>query len=314
MSTLEEINLRDIERQLYHDRAPQRGVASLRASLTDGVAFQLLRSHQDQDVRDSREIAARDDIDAFLWYCSIVETACIAGFAPPTPNLPGVRELLHESVVRRYYEKHYPLLLPQLLRSRLDGAWSHVESETTQATAVFVSFLDLSEQLERSEDVRVFRMMLDDFVFGGVRDEHLRAAASDVVQLLRHATQPPEESTALHKACRGFLLFLNFSSELSALLTAAERLPTLRSGMWHLHGYWFTELKRDLGDVIESFSRGAKNTVLGRPLKETDQAALEEHLEQLAQTQQQLCDSSIGRTLDLKWKAFRGGGNQTRSG
>src|SRR6185295_3749547 len=83
----------------------------------------LLRHHAEEAVSDG-ETYQRDSFDFILANYSRLETAALIGYVPDTFPEAFRRESLwnlSHAAVRRYYETHYPVLLPRLFRWRLEG-------------------------------------------------------------------------------------------------------------------------------------------------------------------------------------------------
>src|SRR6185369_241790 len=78
----------------------------------------LLRYHGDEDVDDEDEIWLRDAFDDLLAFYGCVEIAALVGFVPnplPARFRTSVVSTLGNAYVRRYFRRHYPLILPDAL-------------------------------------------------------------------------------------------------------------------------------------------------------------------------------------------------------
>ena len=206
----------------------------------------LLRSHLLREITSDEEIEARDQIDELLAFYSLLEIGILTGALEeqlPREIHDSAERHLTRPAVRRYYEKFYPLYLPQLFLRRLQGNPASVESAPSN---YFVSFLEVNELLG-SDEVGTFLWFLDD---GFLDDTGLK----DVLRVLddpKKFTRRMLRQTALDQALHGMVQFFGFCANLDKLLKSA-RDPLIQSACWHYHGYWFQQIGGQVYGVIST--------------------------------------------------------------
>lgn len=231
-------NLELIHRHAYTARAA-RGAKFIEES-TDHLLAVTLDSHLIREPS-ATAIRRRDDIDFLLSYYSILELACRTGYIAATPpKAITQRALIHlqEPNVRRYYERYYPLLLPQAFRERLTTTDNPPPVPCEQ---LFEEFLTVNA-LRDDPDVEQFLWFVDD---GTDTEEGEEYGLSDALLVLRKPKRLVKAMTtprdAADFALRGMMRFLRFSRELYAFLEHVEN-PVMRSAFWHYHAYWFLQI------------------------------------------------------------------------
>lgn len=248
------INFEDIRNTFFHGTsAPEADkLARFDRRASGSVRLKhLLRHHQLQGVSDKNEIHLRDSFDSLLAFYSLLEIAILIDFVrePDTDEFWETVQLnLSHTDVRRYYEEHYPLYLPKLLRQRLDREITPKESKHSKTAVLFSAFLSLENRTSWDPDIDIFLRLLDYFYFGNVRLETLMSVLMKKEEFMRRILRAPQERDVLDMALQGFRKFLLFSQELDGLLQQSSEFPLLQSAMWHYHGYWF----RAIGKQIES--------------------------------------------------------------
>lgn len=211
----------------------------------------LLRDHREEPIS-GEEIAWRDGFDALLTLYSFIELGVWTGDLPgelPFTLARDAHQVLAHAAVRAYYEEHYPLALPGLLRRRLEGA-PVVDAGSLHAPGRFGSFLEMSRVLDRDDDLEVFLWLLDDGSYGDV-------SLADVLALLRTprsflnaiGTRPTKRSVVASAAV-GFSKLLRFCADFDALLRRTATQPLLRAGFWYAHAYWFGRLSLQMRDDL----------------------------------------------------------------
>ncbi len=260
MSDLALTNLRDLTHRYFE----QERVVSLRRHLSGASAAerrQLLRFHS-EPVLDPKEIAYRDTTDELLAFYSRVAVASLVRLVPD-PLPPKFAEMALRDLampeLASYYEQHYPLLLPQLLRRRLeDTEFRPADEDAASAWTLYAQFLDVNSSIESDASVEAFLWFLDDGFTEGFGLEDLLKTIEQPRQFFRRMSRVEPED-ALDLALRGFGEFMIFCMELDALLVRTARWPLLQSGMWHHHGYWFDflgeKVGRELNEALDSFMR-----------------------------------------------------------
>lgn len=251
-------NLEQIARR-YRETPRVEAAARIVLTMNEPALANLLQSHLIKMPTD-RVRAKRRAIDDLIGYYSMVEVASLAGCVPaPLPRdraLEMERVLSRPSVIR-YYERLYPLVLPQLLRRRL-LAREDVRGDSQYL--LFVRFLHLSDRSE-SDNVRAFLYMLDDGVIEGYRLRDVFNEVSSPAKLARALQARSRRPSALTRGLDGLLQFLDFTRELDQLLSEMEHLPMLQSAFWHYHGYWFQQIGIELGGVLASTIEALRDSV-----------------------------------------------------
>ncbi|MEM7247373.1 MAG: hypothetical protein AAF533_18680 [Acidobacteriota bacterium] len=256
---LAEINLGDLESRCFKPTLAPKAVDWFRAHETDRpVVSRTLRDHRPhgQTVSDRDEIHLRDAMDELLGWYSVVEIGCLIGFFPnplPEPLATDARTLLSHDDVRPFYERHYPLVLPQHLLRRLEG--QGLGEPHPRAAALFIELLEATRVLDEDRDVLSWLRCLDDYRVskGGVvvssLDHVLETLESP--QLFLEVSADTSSREPLARAVRGFGKFLAFAQDFHRLLERMSDEPLLQSAAWHLNGYWFERLRVRSPEVID---------------------------------------------------------------
>lgn len=210
----------------------------------------LLRSHENESVTDPDEQADRDAFDDLLAFSAILELALELRYVDPPPEVlrDSLRQLLEHRSVRPYYERHYPLLLPQLLRQRLAGGRYYQAHQGPLQLAAFQRAVELDTRLMRHEDVIVFLSLADGFWLDGTSRHDLLALAREPRALLKALTRRKKRGILDH-AANGLRQFLFLTDGLHRLLTTLDEDPVFQSALWHHFGYWYAERR---GTVVKA--------------------------------------------------------------
>lgn len=258
------INLEDLT-MCYRDRGRAAEAAEImsRARNTTNRTYlnRLLRDHRERPINSQQEIRRRDSFDFLIAFYGILEIASLIRYVPvPLPsafNTAFLRDL-SDSSIKRYYEKHYPLLLPRLCRLRLEGKLSIGEgSPDYRVHALFQSFLSLESRQRINDDVDMFLWFLDD----GWSDGY---SLSDVVEcllnrsdFLKRILKAPQEQDDLDSAVCGFGKLLSFCNDFDSFLKRCSTWPLFQSALWHYYAYWFDLAGESIGPklrkIIENF-------------------------------------------------------------
>ncbi|HVV43710.1 MAG TPA: hypothetical protein VHC72_00850, partial [Bryobacteraceae bacterium] len=92
--------------------------------MDDAALAQLLRPHRAAGASTLQEIEDRQTFDHALQSYCLLTVAIIAGYVPAdlgSTVRETARTFLNREPVRIYYEKHYPVFLPSLLRLHVNG-------------------------------------------------------------------------------------------------------------------------------------------------------------------------------------------------
>jgi hypothetical protein len=270
-------NLADLA-QMYRD-APR--TAKARQLLDDIAAGRskrdlahLLRHHDDEAISD-RETWWRDAFDYLLEYYSLLEIASLIRYVPdplPPAELDAALKNLSHPAIKQYYERHYPLMLPRLLRARLTGKWQAVESgDRHLAHELFARFLGILNHLTEDEEIEVFQWFLD----GGTRGDH---DIDDTIKILRNPRETfqtlqsrPKRGDHARKSVHGAQKFLGFCAELDQLLADADKTPLFRSAMWTFHSYWFDRIEDSIAGRLEKMLDGFLKWGSEQPAQKSDE-------------------------------------------
>lgn len=247
--SIKEDNLRAIN-QYYLTTREQRAIHFLEHT-TDTQRARTLQSHLLREPsRDALD--RRDDLDYLLRYYSVLELALLTHAVTDLPEVTKERAKRHlnDRAVRRYYEWYYPLLLPSLLRARLDG--HALRSSVGDHTDAFLAFVSLDASRD-DEDTEMFLAFLDDYHIEIDDTEHdlgtvMRTIAAPA-KLLAALSVDDDDETPTDQGVRGFLQFISFSRSLQGLLDATSD-AVVRSAFWHRHGYWYEQLSGPVLGVL----------------------------------------------------------------
>lgn len=207
----------------------------------------LLRDHRSNGIHGD-DIAKREGFDLLLHFYGLVEIGIWTGDFPeqlPERFADDARCVLSAPAVRDYYEVHYPLALPGLLRRRLEGR-PVVAAGSQHSSGRFGAFLELSGPLQRDQDIDAFLWLLDGGSYGDVN-------LTSMIRILRErrdflnalSTKSPNREYDAAAAV-GFSKFLDFCSNFQSLLQRTQAQPMLRAGFWYAHAYWFGQLSDKL--------------------------------------------------------------------
>jgi tetratricopeptide (TPR) repeat protein len=225
----------------------------------------LLRYHSPVGVYEDEEKKRRGEMDDLLNGCSVVEIAVQIGFIAPPDGQEfwlALRQILENRQVEKFFAKHYPLPLPQLMQLRLKGANLNCLRPTADRTASFMEFLALDQRFQRNHnnndlDQVMFLDLLDDFY---VEDYDFDSFVRDLKQpskLVQAVLLPPAKRNFSQRMLNEFTLFIQFCFDLYAVLSRLNNQPLLQSAIWSHYSYWFQiigeELHEQLGKALEKF-------------------------------------------------------------
>lgn len=245
------VNLAQLQTQCEKDYP---FVAEARAALRDSsvgsrlaALRHLLRDHEVESVQ-GEEIRRREGIDRLLYFFGLVELGIWTGDLPTTlPDDFAIDTLrvLSNPAVKTYYEVHYALALPGLLRRRLEGAPA-VSAASQSSAGCFGMFLELSQPLYRDRDLDAFFWLLDDGTYGDIGLADMTKVLGERHRFLQAVSTKPQNRSYDEAAAVGFSKFLAFSVNFHSLMRRTEALPMLRAGFWYAHAYWFGKLSEKL--------------------------------------------------------------------
>jgi hypothetical protein len=152
----------DLEQAFFFDTPAHRAVALLdkqhAGEITTPNLFKLLR-HHDEPPRwiSDKETRRRDAFDYLLEYYGILEIASLIAYVPasiPTKLKLSAKRNLGVPALRKYYNKKYPQLLPQLFRLRVLGKnKSRQEGPDEILSTLFAHFLVFVDSINNDDAV-----------------------------------------------------------------------------------------------------------------------------------------------------------------
>jgi hypothetical protein len=206
----------------------------------------LLRDHEVEQVEDWKELQFRDDVDTLLHGYAILEIGFLVGLPVPSEERGLRRRMALELgavALRRYYERYYPLRLPEALRLRLDGELA-LRVEATEGgpdpEAIFRSFVTAVRNRRDDDDIEMFLWFLDDGFEAEEGLPDLRALVASPHALAASLAKPPVLKSPVDHAAAGLLRYVEYCGRLLGLLERAAAYPLLQSALWHLESYWFS--------------------------------------------------------------------------
>jgi hypothetical protein len=232
------------------NRAEIKAAFTILEQRSDKQLKWLLRHHNDGDV-EGVEIDERDQVDSFLGVCGQLTVATIAGFVPRKWNgeiATRIGNILKNAHVRSYYEDHYPILLPSLLRQACtEGRLLPVENEEASWGA-FQWFWHFSTRFLGDEELWWFLSLLDGFSYDGDLDITTFADfVKDPQRALAGVHKPPGKRSTAETCAIGMIRFLELTREFGDTLSQMEATPLTRSAIWFHYAYWY----REFDDVTE---------------------------------------------------------------
>jgi hypothetical protein len=196
----------------------------------------------------------RDAFDDLLAYYSCVEIAALIGFVPsPLPRTfrAETGQILDNPDIRRYYRKHYPLLLPNMLLNRIRGRTNLKERSGDAATALFFEFLHISNLIEHDSSVDMLLWFLDSGYHRGYEWKDTLKTLRNPKRFIEALSRSPRSRTPAEQSVDGLRKFLGFCVAFKDLLDRSRQFPLLQSAMWHYHGYWFHIIRGEVRKGIE---------------------------------------------------------------
>jgi hypothetical protein len=168
-------------------------------------------------------------------------------------------QVLTNPFVRKYYRQYYPLLLPDMLLSRIVRVKAWREKAVPTSIPLFFEFLHISSVIDDDPSVEMLLWFLDEGYHRGYDWQSTRAILSKPHRLAQALGRSPRHWNAAETAVNGLRNFLSFCVALDDLLTRSEGLPLFQAAMWHYHSYWFRvirgELRSKLQAALQAFER-----------------------------------------------------------
>jgi len=252
-------------------------VVALEQSTPDALG-NLLRSHLLKGIN-NKETEFRSRLDGLLAYYSYLELLYMTGAI----KTPGARreelatKVLNIPVVKRYYERLYPLTLPGALRLRL------ANKAVLNVPNFDVASVLISQGYElANDDVEMFLDLVDEYTFDDVGLDDLFSAMSSPVRFARLLVRPPDDDDVLASGARGMIQFLRFSTDFDELLASIPD-QRLRSAIWHLHGYWYELTGGTIYGALSTLIERLRDWVPKQPNEKAFRDELDETLKSMDQ-------------------------------
>lgn len=266
MSDLREANLEDIRREYFEGKDAELALHSLRRSKNRDLDW-VLRDHRKVPITDPEELRLRALADELMAYCGVLEVALLSGFIesrdgparpPDEPMWRDLNQILNDEAVRKFYESHYPLMLPQLLRQHLNHESQLLPSqEDPETIRLMLGFLALDTRFVRELKNGVLLRFMDDFVIQQHRFSDVMRALEKPVEYRERLLRPARERDNIDQALHELGSFFDFCASLQQLLNRASDRPLIQSAIWHNYAYWFDlmsdKLKGKLEGVVDRF-------------------------------------------------------------
>jgi len=252
------INLNVLTQQYRKKGAALRGFRTIKTLIRndDEISLSiLLRDHKESSIDSIEEVHERNNFDFLIDYYNILEIGLIAGYLPnplPTKIENDIKFVLDNKLVNRYFTEFYPLHLPQLLLYQVleNSGKQYFEINYSENNSVlFDRFLTLNHNVKNDSDIQQFLWFLDDGWTEGFSIRDLLNVLEDkriIKYKLSNRSKHP-----LNSALWGFVKYIQFLNDYSALLLNCEENTILQSAFWHHQSYWFEHIKEKFGSVIK---------------------------------------------------------------
>jgi hypothetical protein len=309
---LQQINL-DLLRQRFYQKPRIVNIAKfiLKYPQNDSSPDleDLLRDYSEEPIEDDEEIDLRDDLDSLLAYYSLLEIAIQIGHIPtemPTEIAGPASSILNQPDVRKYYQKHYRILLPELFRLRLLGRNIIVEKKShNEAATIFSQFLFMIRWLENDKSVSTFLWFLDDGIQNGRYWTDLVKPIQDPKNFFKVILSTSKNQNEIRLGLKGLLAFIQTCLDLEVLLSQAENIPLLQSAIWHYHSYWFGHLKAKMGKELKEALAKFQKWEEFSGNKEVYRSQIQGSLKGINDAMSKLLDGHYGKRLNEYAQALR---------
>ncbi|HVY94351.1 MAG TPA: hypothetical protein VHA14_16435 [Bryobacteraceae bacterium] len=226
--------------------------------MDDASLAHLLRPHSAGGVSTLQEIENRQTFDHALQSYCLLTVAIIAGYVPADLGR-SVREtakaFLNRGPVRLYYEKHYPVFLPCLLRLHVNGEISLPQESGDVAWGGFQWFVRFSGRFDKDRNLEAFLRLLDGFQYGDFNISSFIASLDKPDEALAGIVKPVDLLNRRDRTVLGMLRFMTFCREFAPALDAMNEAPLTQSACWFYYAYWFKGFREDVGDRVNTCLR-----------------------------------------------------------
>ncbi len=221
----------------------------------DAALSVVLRDHRQAPITSEREIEQRAAMDHAIQAYSQLAVAGIAGYVPAdfgADKENRVRHMLGREPVRRYYEEHYKLFLPSLLRLHVTKVAPLPHDDGEFAWGCFQWFIRFSGRFEKDADLATFIDLMDGFHWGRFSISSFLSGLKAPETALGGLVKPADTLGMQDRALLGMFRFFAFCKELAPALEAMADAPLTQSACFFYYAYWFNEFKEDVGARVES--------------------------------------------------------------
>lgn len=246
MTPLAEINRRDLHRDFCEGTGAQSAWKQLLKGKDESALRHWLRHHADEGVDDPKEIDFRENVDDLLEFFGLLEIGLHIGYLDESTApayWPEVVDVLNRPSVKTYYEMHYPLELPKLLRKRLTHERRY--RRVAAPPNLFIEFQTVINRLNRDPDLWRFLSFMDSFYFGDLAFDDVLEALEDPAVVAQYMLD--RRPGPMGEALRGFDKMLAFIIAFDEITIRARNWATFESRLWHFSGYWFRQMRRNFG-------------------------------------------------------------------
>ena len=236
--------LRDVERAYSIEQKIAELELVFRLESID--PFKVFRSHlaRASDVVTGRDVIWREQLDLLLGALSALHAGGLsAGAKVRWSDARGqfIWEILCHPAVAAYYEQHYPLAPPLLVRAageerlpdRYLSQWGE-EIAHPDFDSAYRKFLHLDARFRANDVIGHFLELLDDFFVFGTHLSEFEWVLEQPSRLPHWLKKVPDRWQILE----GMASFYEFAIDLNEYLSGLD-LPILRGHVWLHFAYWF---------------------------------------------------------------------------
>lgn len=290
-------NLESLWRGIEVQAKVTRGLELLE-SLPEAELKVLLRHHSERKVP-WREVDQRDCIDRVLGAVSQFAVATVAGYVPAKWDgtlAKRIGQLLSGDALRTYYEIHYKLFLPTLMRLACADGLQLPQEDTRESWGAFQWFWRTSMRFQDDTDLWSFLWLLDGGSFGDFGLAQFHEGVADPRAALAGVGKPADLRSPLETSTIGMVRFFEFSKELGDGLAQLEDQPLTASAIWFHYAYWYKEFAQ-MEAQIEQLLSVMKSWVDAAPVGVRGLREAEEDMERLRLRIQELTSGRYSKAL-----------------
>ncbi len=270
-------NLNALLAEMHQNGKAARGLLIIQTYLEKndhkGLAH-LLRYHIPDGIY-GKELEQRFEVDALIEFYNLLTIAALCAYVPLELN-PSIRAeiktILEIEAVKKYYTEFYPYEMTHYTLQFVNGEHTLKEQAIPLNTLAFFNLLSLHRQLKKDKEMERFLGMLD-YVSYDTKN------ISTVIDTLKNQE---ELTTALSRKTRnendkatwGFIKFVAFLNDLTALLESVASFPPLQSAIWLFYGYYLdhlnTHIKSMMNEAFGNLQIALSNSRVFNAMSETN--------------------------------------------